>query len=114
MSSDGTNQRRLTSADLRGAPIRDLAWSANGKLAYVDHEDIFVALPEGGTPTNITHNSFHWSESGPAWSPDGGRMLFSARTDETSSEVFVMNADGSNMTNLTNNPADDIQPSWQR
>ncbi len=27
-------------------------------------------------------------------------------------EIYVMNADGSNQTNLTNNPADDEYPSW--
>ncbi len=27
-------------------------------------------------------------------------------------EIYVMNADGSNQTNLTNNPADDSLPSW--
>ena len=27
-------------------------------------------------------------------------------------DIYVMNADGSNQTNLTNNPADDSLPSW--
>ncbi len=27
-------------------------------------------------------------------------------------EIFVMNADGSNQTRLTNNPAMDMAPSW--
>jgi len=27
-------------------------------------------------------------------------------------EIYIMNADGTNQVNLTNNPADDEEPSW--
>jgi TolB protein len=42
-----------------------------------------------------------------AWSPDGTQIVFTRMF-----EIYVMNADGSNPRNLTNNPADDSFPMW--
>jgi Tol biopolymer transport system component len=44
-------------------------------------------------------------ELGPAWSPDGTRIVFNRRLGQAgpSVEVFVMNADGSGQVQLTNN-----------
>jgi dipeptidyl aminopeptidase/acylaminoacyl peptidase len=39
------------------------------------------------------------------------RIAFVSRRDGNS-EIYVMNADGSNQTNLTNNPADDYDLAW--
>ena len=47
----------------------------------------------------------------PAWSPDGNRMAFWSNRDG-GKEIYVMNADGSNIKRLTNNLADDVNPSW--
>ena len=40
-----------------------------------------------------------------------GRIAFTSYRDGNN-EIYVMNADGSAQTNLTNNPADDWGPSW--
>ena len=49
----------------------------------------------------------------PSWSPDGEKIAFD-RSDFTgeSREIYVMNADGSGQTRLTNNNAVDRDPSW--
>lgn len=48
----------------------------------------------------------------PAWSPDGTKIVF--RTDrDGNDEIYIMNADGSGQTRLTNDTASDFRPSWQ-
>jgi Tol biopolymer transport system component len=47
----------------------------------------------------------------PSWSPDGTRISFHSHRDNNR-EVYVMNADGSNQTRLTDNPASDAGASW--
>ena len=49
-----------------------------------------------------------WS---PAWSPDGSRIAF-VRGYMGSAEIYVMNADGSAPTRLTQNSTFDGIPSW--
>jgi len=49
----------------------------------------------------------------PEWSPTGEKIAFSSDRDGNR-EIYVMDADGLNQTNLTNNPAEDARPSWQR
>ena len=43
--------------------------------------------------------------------PDGSRITFASDRDGKA-EIYVMNADGSDQTRLTNNPANDGSPAW--
>lgn len=47
----------------------------------------------------------------PKWSPDGKQILFHARTNENF-DIWTINADGTNLTQLTTDSADDVDPSW--
>lgn len=50
--------------------------------------------------------------AGPTTTPTStSRIAFSTDRDGNV-EIYVMDADGSNPTNLTNNPADDLWPAW--
>ena len=50
-------------------------------------------------------------DSAPSWSADGTKVAFSS--DESgSSDIYVMNADGTGRVNLTNRDAKDMDPSW--
>ena len=50
----------------------------------------------------------------PKWSPDGSKIVFTSNRSATGSdkEIYVMNADSTNQTALTNNTALDFRPDW--
>ena len=48
----------------------------------------------------------------PNWSPDGTRIVFHRLTGIDETEVFVVNADGSGLTQLTFSPGPDGMASW--
>jgi TolB protein len=47
----------------------------------------------------------------PRWSPDGTQIIFHSGSGENH-DVYVMNADGSGVTNLTDTPCDEYFPDW--
>ena len=57
-------------------------------------------------------------DSAPAWSPDGTKIAFESNFDVfgvnpgMDYEIWVMNADGSNLTRLTDNTVHDEGPAW--
>lgn len=57
----------------------------------------------------LTNNS--WSDEYPRWSPDGTRIAFSANP-KGNFDIFVMNADGSGLTQITSSPNDEVEPAW--
>ena len=50
-------------------------------------------------------------DSSPAWSPDGERIAF-RRRDADVSDIWVMNADGSDPVRLTENAGNNYDPRW--
>jgi TolB protein len=114
-----TGQRvRLTETDSNERTPR---WSPDGqRLVFASDRDgnrelyvidLSVALSEGGDAglTNLTqHKAPDWQ---PAWSPDGNRVAFSSHRDDNW-EIYVVDADGSNLQRLTDHPENDFSPSW--
>jgi hypothetical protein len=47
-----------------------------------------------------------------AWSPDGSKIAFWQTAPSVNREIYVMDADGTTATNITNNAADDRSPNW--
>jgi len=47
----------------------------------------------------------------PSWSPDGKQLVFTGY-DGGLSDLFIVNADGSNLHRLTNDKYADLEPSW--
>lgn len=115
MNVEGTNVRRLTSGDMNEV---EPAWSPNGKtMAFVVLEDedtsnIYLANADGTNVRKLTNETGTYNEN-PVWSPDGSLIAFwSDRTGNH--EIFYIRPDGTGLTNLTNNPAEDENPTWVR
>lgn len=54
-----------------------------------------------------------WLDEEPTWSPDGKRIAFSStRGQKNNLDIFVMDADGGNVTRLTEHPATEQEPVW--
>jgi Tol biopolymer transport system component len=63
----------------------------------------------GNSIIQLTDNS--WNDEYPVWSPDGGRIAFSANP-EGHYDIFVMEEDGSHISRLTTSKANEKEPSW--
>ena len=48
----------------------------------------------------------------PSWSPSDGKRIAFVSDRDGNPEIYVMDADGGNPQNLTNNPQNDLQPAW--
>jgi TolB protein len=115
INSDGTGLQVLDEPFYTGVP----AWSPDSsRIAFYSNDQVFVMHADGSNPINLTaaegHNTY------PDWSPDGTRIVFAAErgTDNQpigagNHAIYVMNADGSGQTRLTNNPmATEGAPAW--
>jgi Tol biopolymer transport system component len=140
MKSDGTEQRRLTrgssaswspdgkrlafhaSASGTGLPVPTTPPNVPG--VPTTDSDIFVAkvgdlLDHGTGRTNLT-NSPEYLDYDADWSPDGNRIAFVRRpkndlsTDPNppSTELYVINADGTGLKQLTSNSGGTAAPDW--
>jgi hypothetical protein len=74
---------------------------------FNDFTDLVVMNAGGSGRTRLTHH--FGSVSGPAWSPDGSKIAF-ASDQSGRSEVYVVDADGSHLVQLTTTGG--LAPSW--
>ncbi len=122
MNADGTNQVALTSGiSYNFEPV----WSPDGsKIVYYYSTDsggvdIFMMDSNGNNKTNLTHFTDPTDITGLDWSPDSNKIAFSSIVFDSnynyiSSEVYVMDNNGSNLTQVsTPTPAVfNHQPTW--
>ena len=100
-----------------GADSWSLTWSPNGKLLafvsnYSQDEEIYIIPADGGNPINLTQRP-DANDFLPVWSPDGQHIMFvSNRVEGVNLDLFVMNIDGSEVTQLTTSEGFDTSPDW--
>jgi TolB protein len=110
MNADGSGRTQLT--DEKGDEY-DPAWSPDGSLIAFGFDDlgydafstsIFIVDPRTGELTElVTRQNERLGR--PAWSPDGRRIAFSAYS-QTGWDLYVMDADGGNLTKVGDEPRD--------
>jgi TolB protein len=128
VNADGSGHRTLTRLG-RGGGGASLAWSPDGRKLLLVVESIsapgcgycwrlWVLNADGSGLRDLTRNlggspGFGaWPASDPVWSPDGRKIAF-VRSN-TRRGVYVVNADGSGVRNLTPKPrgAAYAAPAW--
>jgi TolB protein len=118
MNPDGSDVRNLTQ---NPADDRDPTWSGDGTaIAFSTNRgsggdyEIYVMNWDGSNQHDITNSPEN--DRAPNWDIYWNRIYFVREVDARSGgpggsgEIFRMSPDGSGQTNLTNNPADDRDP----
>lgn len=123
MNADGSDLRTLT-------PRRFMepSWSPDGRrIAFVRlgrsrlDDEIYVGDASGRSRVRLTNSEV--LNDHPVWSPDGRRIAFLGSRAaycwgcpverRGSSEIYVINADGTGLTRLTHNSVGEATPAWQ-
>jgi TolB protein len=122
MNADGTGQRNLVPSP--SSQEYAAGWSPDGRtILFVtdrDHNwEIYAVNADGSDPRNLTRNPGNdggvGGVVGAGWSPDGRKIVFTSTRDshdKDNPDLFVMNADGSGVRNLTHAPGAEFLLSW--
>jgi Tol biopolymer transport system component len=115
MNPDGSDQRRLT--ETQEGEFDPSMSSEGGRILYrrtgraVSGETLteIVVMDAVGRVASVTSGGEH-----PTWSPDGSRILFDMPAGPLGhTDIWVMNADGTSLTNLTNTGTEiEKEPIW--
>ncbi len=118
MNADGTGKTRVTKHRERDS---DATWSPDySQIVYASertgddppNREIFVMNTETGDSGPLTRLTFQAGKDyDPSWSPNGKRIAFLSKRDGDW-EIYLVNPDGTNLVNLTNNKYTDTDPSW--
>lgn len=73
--------------------------------------NIWSMAPDGSDPVQLTFTTGLDQDYGPRISPDGRKIAF-VRYHNSNYDIWVMDSDGTDAHNITDNPASDQNPSW--
>jgi hypothetical protein len=113
MDTDGSNQRLVV--HLPGDQLYPSYSPDMSKIGFTTpvgpgDRAIFTIDADGSNLTTVFDVPGAY-DSAPAWSPDGRQIAFESNQDGDM-EVYVMNADGTNGRQLTDNTIHDEGPAW--
>jgi len=118
MTADG-DQLQILTRQAQGVFSCCPSWSPHvDKIAFEREAGISVMDRNGRNRVRLTQPEGVISDRGPAWSPDGTKIAFwsNRHAQEPAKwlehDIYVMNADGSNIVRLTDHPSVDRVPAW--
>jgi YD repeat-containing protein len=97
-------------------------YSPNGqKVVFASNRSggfgIWVCDRDGANPVQLIDRGPYLTGT-PRWSPDGRRIAFDSRSNDTglegNADIYVVSAEGGQPRRLTGEPAEDVAPSWSR
>ena len=99
------------------ATYQDLLAVPEHLTAVLIDGEIYVMASDGANVRRLTHTpgKGNWT---PRWSPDGKKIIFCSNRgvesegSEDAYEIYVMDADGSNVRQLTTNERSATRPHW--
>jgi TolB protein len=106
MNSDGTNPRNVAPLldDAPNSYLWATGWAPDGRVVFRDGGlQGYIVKTDGTNPELLFGQTGDHSAE---WSPDGAKVAF-IRITASGSSLFVMNANGSNVRQLTNHPGTD-------
>ncbi len=97
----------------------DPAWSPDGnRIAFVSDRyakgEIYLIGRNGSNEFEkrlTVSEDWVWNKH-PSWSPDGGQIVFHSNRGAGRNQIWVINADGAGLHNISNNGFDDQDPVW--
>lgn len=105
-------ERPVQTADLRPPQAPD--WGPHDKIAFEFAGDIWVINADGSGLKRLTSEDA-WNDFGPAWSPDGRKIVFVSNRDGDN-RLYIMDADGRHVTEvvlgISLSGAPIYSPSW--
>ena len=120
VNPDGSNLQRLT----KGKEAWEPDWSPDrSKILFVStlhggEEEVYVMDADGSNVRRLTHTPGEGTSSWSAdWSPDGKQIVFQSNRDGSPEgwdgyDLYVMDANGSNVRRLTREHGFDAAPAW--
>jgi Tol biopolymer transport system component len=112
---DGSGLRRIAPAN-----AFEPDWSPDGDwIAFTGNSaSIELVRPDGTSRHTLIDGADLFEDAHliyrPTWSPDGTKIVFAGGPNSTDTHIYVVNRDGSGLTQITHGPAPDAQPAWQR
>ena len=121
MSAEGGNIQKVTQ---NRTYCESPEWTNDGKYIVFTLEvekdsteknfsgELFVINADGNNPRRLTHREGF--DSGADISPNGKKIAFYGKSETGNMDIFIMNIDGTEILNLTNDAPEDYSPSWSR